>query len=412
MKPEIKERIEQVRRGEVPEGYKQKEHRLFPKGWHYDKLGKHLLEYDELSSGTNSYPIATSSRQGLMLQAEYYNDQRYEDTTGGFHVVPEGYVTYRHMSDDDIFHLNINELGQSVLVSPEYPVFTTTPDMVQALAVNYINETEVFRTFSAAQKKGSTRTRMYFHRLCEFSLPIPPLQEQQKIAEILACCEKAIALKKQLIEEKRRQKASLMQKLLKPHAEWERTTIGSIAQVATGATPDTKHPEYWNGNIRWMNSGELNLKQVYDVAGRITPIGLEKSGTKLIPENCVLVGLAGQGKTRGTVAVNRVALCTNQSIASIFPSDSYCTDYLFYFLESKYDELRKISSGDGSRGGLNLNLIQGFMINLPDMDQQTRIAAILATADCEIDLLGQELEAWQQKRKVLMQLLLTGLVRV
>ena len=103
MKESIKKRIEAVRRGEVPEGYTSENHQLRPLDWRYEKIGKYLEPYDEFSNDTETYPLATSSRQGLMLQSEYYGDQRYDETSGGFHMVPEGYVTYRHMSDDNIF---------------------------------------------------------------------------------------------------------------------------------------------------------------------------------------------------------------------------------------------------------------------------------------------------------------------
>jgi len=62
---------------------------------------------------------------------------------------------------------------------------------------------------------------------------------------------------------------------------------------------------------RWMSSGELHLKRVFEVEGRITEAGLKSSSTQLVPAQCVLIGLAGQGKTRGTVAINMVPLCTN-----------------------------------------------------------------------------------------------------
>lgn len=94
---------------------------------------------------------------------------------------------------------------------------------------------------------------------------------------------------------------------------WEKTTIGQISgNVTAGGTPSTSDKKYWGGNIRWMNSGELNNKKVYEVQGRITEDGLRNSSTKFIPERSVLIGLAGQGKTRGTVAMNMVKLCINQ----------------------------------------------------------------------------------------------------
>ena len=93
--------------------------------------------------------------------------------------------------------------------------------------------------------------------------------------------------------------------------DWQCMPISSLSEIITGGTPSTGVAAYWGGNIRWMNSGELNLKFITEVEGRITNVGLENSSTHLIPEYCVLIGLAGQGKTRGTAAYNLIALCTN-----------------------------------------------------------------------------------------------------
>ena len=115
--------------------------------------------------------------------------------------------------------------------------------------------------------------------------------------------------------------------------DWEVKSLGDITRIQAGGTPSTLFEAYWNGNIRWMNSGELNLKRVYEVEGRITELGLNNSSTHLIPKGCVLIGLAGQGKTRGTAAINYVDLCTNQSIAAIFPSKFHSSDFLYQYLD-------------------------------------------------------------------------------
>ncbi len=94
--------------------------------------------------------------------------------------------------------------------------------------------------------------------------------------------------------------------------DWEVKTVKSFTNVTSGGTPSTKVKEYWGGNIRWMNSGELNLKRILEVEGRITETGLNNSATKLIPENCVLVGLAGQGKTRNRC--NEYGIAMHQSV--------------------------------------------------------------------------------------------------
>ena len=87
--------------------------------------------------------------------------------------------------------------------------------------------------------------------------------------------------------------------------EWDTFKIGDITSIVTGATPSTAVTAYWNnGKLRWMSSGELNNKHIYDVKGRITEEGYNNSGTHIIPPYCILIGLAGQGKTRGTAAIN------------------------------------------------------------------------------------------------------------
>lgn len=147
--------------------------------------------------------------------------------------------------------------------------------------------------------------------------------------------------------------------------DWEVKRISDFTSIITGGTPSTLRPEYWGGNIMWMSSGELNKKFVFDVEGRITTEGLLNSSTHMIPPFCVLIGLAGQGKTRGTAAYNYISLCTNQSIAAILPNDKYDSLYLYYVVDSKYDYLRLLSSGDGGRGGLNKNLLNSLEIVFP-----------------------------------------------
>lgn len=188
--------------------------------------------------------------------------------------------------------------------------------------------------------------------------------------------------------------------------KWIENTIGSISpNVTAGATPSTTEPKYWGGDVRWMNSGELNLKKVYEVQGRITQLGLNNSSTKILPEKCVLIGLAGQGKTRGTVAMNFVELCTNQSIAAIHPNESiFYSDFLYHNLDSRYDELRRISAGEGGRGGLNLQIIKNLKIHLPkDKKEQQKIADCLHSIDELIITESKKLDALKSYKKGLMQ---------
>lgn len=195
--------------------------------------------------------------------------------------------------------------------------------------------------------------------------------------------------------------------------DWEVTTIGEISTVVTGGTPSTSHEEYWNGDIKWMSSGELNFKHIFDVKGRITVLGLENSSTHEIPSNCVLIGLAGQGKTRGTAAYNHISLCINQSIAAVLPNENFTSDYLYYYIDNKYKELRLLSSGDGGRGGLNKRIIERFSVILPrTTSEQKNIAIALSDIDSLISSLNKKIEKKKAFKQGLMQQLLTGKKRL
>lgn len=187
--------------------------------------------------------------------------------------------------------------------------------------------------------------------------------------------------------------------------EWENKTVAQISSdIIAGGTPSTLEHRYWGGSIRWMNSGELNLKKVYEVKGRITKEGLQKSSTKLIPKQCVLIGLAGQGKTRGTVAMNMIELCINQSIAAIFPNiDVFESTFLYHNLDYRYDELRRLSTGDGGRGGLNIPIIKSLPILLPSIREQQKIADCLSSLDELITAEDEKLTLLKTYKKGLMQ---------
>ena len=189
--------------------------------------------------------------------------------------------------------------------------------------------------------------------------------------------------------------------------DWEVAKVSVKTNVVTGGTPSTNIPEYWNGNIRWMSSGELNNKRIYDVQGRITSVGLNNSSATLIPPNCVLIGLAGQGKTRGTAAINYVELATNQSIASILPSEHINHEYLYQSIDKRYEELRELSSGGGGRGGLNKALLMNLPILLPPIPEQEKIAEVLGDVDGLIDKTQQLINKKKDLKTATMQKLLT-----
>lgn len=176
--------------------------------------------------------------------------------------------------------------------------------------------------------------------------------------------------------------------------------IGMFSKLCAGATPSTTKREYWdNGTINWMNSGEVNLGEVKNTEKKITKLGYDNSSTKLLPVNTVVIALAGQGKTRGTVAITRIPLCTNQSLCGIITNEYVLSDYLRYYLQTQYQKLRDVSSGDGTRGGLNLKMISKYIVPVPPISKQKEIVDILDKFDTYCNDLTKGLPAEIEARK-------------
>ena len=256
-------------------------------------------------------------------------------------------------------------------------------------------------------------------RVLALEIHTPPPAEQRAIGDALESIDDLIDTLERLIAKKRAIKQGMMQELLTGRmrlpgfsGEWRVRRIGDFTQVKAGGTPSTAVPRYWGGDIRWMSSGEIHGKRITEVVGRITSEGLRESAAQLLPVGTVLMALAGQGKTRGTVAVSRVELSTNQSIAGILPSAEHDSDFLYYNLDTRYSELRGESSGEGGRGGLNLTIIKKLDVLMPELDEQRAIASALAAIDDEIDTSQLKLNKARVIKQGMMQQLLTGRVRL
>lgn len=251
----------------------------------------------------------------------------------------------------------------------------------------------------------------------EIQLPDP--DEQRLIAKALRGSDELIACLNARISKKRDIKQGLMRELLAGRTRlpgfsggWSAKTIGDFADVKAGGTPSTAVTRYWGGDVRWMSSGDIHKKRVHEVDGRITLDGLRESAARLLPVGSVLIALAGQGKTRGTVAVSRVELSTNQSVAGILPGQEHDPDFLYYNLDTRYDELRGESAGDGGRGGLNITIIKKLEVSLPPHNEQVAIARVIGDVDDELEALEVRLISARAIKTGMMQELLTGRTRL
>lgn len=188
---------------------------------------------------------------------------------------------------------------------------------------------------------------------------------------------------------------------------WHRSTLGEIARVTSGGTPDRSKPEYWGGDVPWVTTGEIQFNTITDTVEKITAAGLQNSSAKLFPPGTLLMAMYGQGKTRGQVAKLSIEAATNQACAAIQLQDMHDVDFYFQYLSSQYDELRELGNA-GTQKNLNGGIIKGLDVPVPPCYEQRRIAQILATWDQAIATAEGLLANSQRCTRDLMASVLSG----
>lgn len=164
---------------------------------------------------------------------------------------------------------------------------------------------------------------------------------------------------------------------------WPHRRIGDLCHIATGGTPSRTEKKYFGGDIKWLVSGDIHRREIFDCEGRITEAGMTNSNAKLLPVNSVLIALNGQGKTRGTVALLRTSATCNQSLVCMSPKNpnTLLPEFLFANLDGRYEEIRRMTGDSGDdRRGLNMGIISRIEVPLPPATEQQRIVGILDNA--------------------------------
>ncbi len=179
---------------------------------------------------------------------------------------------------------------------------------------------------------------------------------------------------------------------------WERSTLGEIARISSGGTPDRATPEYWGGEIPWVTTGEIQFNTITSTTEKITEAGLQNSSAKRFPPGTLLMAMYGQGKTRGQVAKLGIEATTNQACAAILLQDGHVTDFYFQYLSSQYEAIRELGNA-GTQQNLSGGILKSVPVPVPPTNEQRRIAHFLSTWDQAIAtterLLANSRTQWQ-----------------
>ncbi len=168
---------------------------------------------------------------------------------------------------------------------------------------------------------------------------------------------------------------------------WRIGKLYQYGKLYSGSTPLSSEDKYWeNGDIPWMSSGEINKKIIRNIDGRITQLGREKCNSPMLPINTVMMGLNGQGKTKGTVGILEIETTCNQSLCGIVFNESVIPYYQYYYLETQYYNLRGLV-GEGQREGISVSFLKLYPTIIPPIQEQEQIVKYLDEKTLQIDTL-------------------------
>lgn len=216
--------------------------------------------------------------------------------------------------------------------------------------------------------------------LNKIEIPVPPLPVQEEIVRILDSFSSLEAELEAELEARRKQYAYYRNELLT--FDRERVITACIQDICTricsGGTPSSKRHDYYDGNVPWLRTQDIDFNVINQTSATISDEGLKNSAAQWIPANCVIVAM--YGATAAKVAVNSIPLTTNQACCNLQIDESKAdVRYVFHWLSNEYEHLKAL--GEGSQSNINAKKVRLYPISLPPFEEQQRIVSILDRFD-------------------------------
>lgn len=167
--------------------------------------------------------------------------------------------------------------------------------------------------------------------------------------------------------------------------EWKEVRLGDVCtRVCSGGTPKSTNLSYYGGEIPWLNTKEIDFNRIYSTEKTITDSGLNNSSTKWIAPNTVTVAM--YGATAGKSCIVKVPMTTNQACCNLTINDEVADyEFVYYTLKNDYTTLASLANG-GAQQNLNAQIIKDYVLKMPSLADQRRIASILSSLDRKIEL--------------------------
>lgn len=402
MNPTIKARIEKIKNGEVPEGYKRTKIGIVPNEWKERKLKNYFTRLTRKNAENNQNVLTISAQYGLISQEDFFNKSVASENKSNYFLLLKGDFAYNKSYSNGYPYGAIKRLEyyDKGIVSPLYICMEPQNSFVADYFVQYFEGGLLNGEIHAFAQEGARNHGLLNIAVDDFfntNVVVPCEAEQQRIAEILATQDKVIELKEKLLKEKQRQKKYLMH-CFYTHSVKSFVRLSDIAVVIMGQSPDSQY----------YNEDKLGLPLLQGNADILNGYPAPRLFTKCFTKTCDIGDILLSVRAPvGSISRSNIVACIGRGLCAIRAGKFQ--EYLFHFLtyyENKWKTIAQGSTFESISGNDIKNLL------IPIAYNTEYICKILSTADKEIELLKKDIEQEKLKKKSLMQLLLTGIVRV
>lgn len=435
MKESIKKRIEAVRHGEVPEKYSTERAMLFPDEWGTPValntvLSENKDRNEDLRFGKEDV-LSVSGEQGIVNQIDLLGRSYAGESVAPYHVVETGDVVYtKSPLKENPYGIIKQNHGAPGIVSTLYAVYhCSTPITGQYLENYFCIDTYLNNYLKPLVKRGAKNDmKVNNEEVLLGRIPLPSLQEQERINEIIAQFDRMIDLKRQLVDENKKTKRIFLRRLFPMQGknvpelrfpgfegEWRKSLLGELSDFITkGATPTTYGYQWEASGIPFFRNDSIQENRfVYGEYSFISETAHTALSRSEVKADDILIAITGDIGKVGIVPKEVLRGNINQHMARVRIIKDALPFFVYQYLstDTMQNTYQVIKTGI-SMPQLSLEQIRNTEILLPSLEEQQRIASCLMNLDEAIELHLQELEEVQRKKIALMQLLLTGLVRV
>lgn len=418
---------------DCPKGYKSCDGYRIPKEWHIVRFDSLFSRVTRKNDENNQNVLTISAQQGLISQIEYYNTLYASENKTGYTLLHRGDFSYNKSYSSGYAYGAIKRLDayEKGIVSPLYLCFTPRQGVNSDFYLQYFEagcfDREIYKIAQeGARNHGllNVSTEDFFHSMLVF----PPLEEQERITEILTQCDHVIELKEQKLDELKQLKKEFLRKMFPAKGcdtpeirfpgftgAWEQRKLGNISDFITkGATPTTYGFSWESSGIPFFRNDSIkNNVFVFGEFSYISEAANEALKRSEVQEDDILIAITGEIGKVGIIPASVKKANINQHTARIRIHKDALPYFVYQYLASDetQKEYQKIKTGI-SMPQLSLEQVRKIAIRIPEEDEQKRITECLSNLDTLITLHQRELEETKTYKKTLAKLLLTGIVRV